>query len=372
MIDSLFGSTLPVGEVSSRPNTRLEELLLSEREQRVLEAVVNAHIDSREPVGSKTLAQLMPLSPASIRNVMAALHERGLINKPHASAGRIPTSAGLRYYVDMLLKMQPAPGEAELAMRRVADAGSVDRGMEEAGRVLSRLSQKACLIRAPRPRAVRLRQIELLRLRDDALLVILVTADGSVQNRLVEIGPVGGERLVKGPLPAEVTLERMSRYLSERVAGKTLAELRPLLEAEIASAREEAGALEQEALRLGRAAMGELPPPDAVVIEGQRHLVAGSSSQDPSRLSGVFSVLEERTRLLELLDRAEEAPGVRIFIGEENPLLELADLSVVTSTYGADEEVFGTLGVIGPVHMDYARVVPLVELAARAISQLLA
>jgi heat-inducible transcriptional repressor len=357
--------------VSAQKPPGLEELLLSEREQRVLEAVVNAHIDSREPVGSKTLAQQMPLSSASIRNVMGALHERGLIEKPHHSAGRVPTPAGLRYYVDTLLKLEAPTDEAEAEMRRLADAGSFDRAMEEAGRVLARLSQKACLIRAPRPRAVRLRQIELVRLRDDALLVILVTADGSVQNRLVELVPRAGEPLVKGPLPDAAALERMGRFLSERVAGKTLAEVRPQLEAEIAAARAEASALEAEtraALALGQAALAEHKGPSAVVIEGQRHLVG---VPDPARLSQVFQVLEERTRLLELLDRAEEAPGVRIFIGDENPLRELADLSVVTSTYGAEEEVFGTLGVIGPVHMDYARVVPLVELAARAISQLL-
>lgn len=347
----------------------LTGLLLSEREQRVLEAVVNEHIESSEPVGSLALAERMALSSATIRNVMGVLGERGLIDKPHASAGRVPTSLGLRYYVDTMLRWkEPGDDEQREIAARLHEAPTLDKAMEEAGRVLARLSQKACLVRAPKPRAVRLRQMELVRLRDDALLVILVTVDGSVHNRVIAADGTG---LSVGNLPDEGSLARMSRYLSELVAGRTLPEVRAVIEQEIANAREEQR-LEEEALRLGSAAIaGGEEPASAVMVEGSRHLLEGKDNKDVRRLAEVLSVLEERTRLLALLDRADEAPGVRIFIGDENPLKELADLSVVTSTYGAGQEVLGTLGVIGPVHMDYRRVVPLVEFTARMVSELL-
>lgn len=350
----------------------LTGLVLSEREQRVLEAVVNEHIESSEPVGSLALAERMALSSATIRSVMGVLGERGLIDKPHASAGRVPTPLGLRYYVDTMLQWkEPADAEQREITARLQEAPNLDRAMEEAGRVLARLSQKACLVRAPKPRAVRLRQIELVRLRDDALLVILVTTDGSVHNRVIAPSPDRGG-LAATALPDEDSLARMSRYLSDVVAGRTLAEVRPILEREIVAAREEQKRLEEEALRLGSAAIADdEAQAGAVMVEGSRHLLEGRESKDVRRLAEVLSVLEERTRLLELLDRADEAPGVRIFIGDENPLKELADLSVVTSTYGAGEEVLGTLGVLGPVHMDYRRVVPLVEFTARMVSELL-
>lgn len=351
----------------------LSGLVLSEREQKVLEAVVNEHIESSEPVGSLALAERMALSSATIRNVMSVLGERGLIDKPHASAGRVPTALGLRYYVDTMLQWrEPDDAEQREIASRLQEARSLDKAMEEAGRVLARLSQKACLVRAPKPRAVRLRQIELVRLRDDALLVILVTVDGSVQNRVLAPRPEGLGGIAPTPLPDPDALARMSRYLSELVAGRTLAEVRSVLEREIQAAREEHKRLEEAALRLGSAAIaGGEEPESAVMVEGSRHLLEGNDGKDVRRLAEVLSVLEERTRLLALLDRADEAPGVRIFIGDENPLKELADLSVVTSTYGAGEEVVGTLGVIGPVHMDYRRVVPLVEFTARMVSELL-
>ena len=155
--------------------------------ERVLEAVVNEHIESSEPVGSLALAERMSLSSATIRNVMGLLGERGFIDKPHASAGRVPTPLGLRYYVDTMLQVNEPPGAAQREIAaRVHEAPTLDKAMEEAGRVLARLSQKACLVRAPKPRGVRLRQIDLVRLRDDALLVILVTTDGSVQNRVLD------------------------------------------------------------------------------------------------------------------------------------------------------------------------------------------
>lgn len=348
----------------------------------MLAAIVEAHIDTAEPVGSKSLAEREELdcSPATIRNVMGQLHERGLIAKPHTSAGRVPTHAGFRYFVDYLLKLKEPPEKVRQEVEKQLErAGTVDRAIEEAGRLLSRLAKKAAVVRVPRSEAVRLKQIELVRLRDDAILVILITAEGIVQNRLLELGPEPGVLMSPGSVPkapSDDELLRMSRLLSERMAGRTLAEVRAMLEEEAKKTREELDALEEKALALGRAAVesggdGEDKSAREVVVEGEHHLLDPKDVGSVARMHELFEVLEERSRLIELLDRAEEAPGIRIFIGEENPLRELAEMSVITASYGNGVEVLGTLGVIGPTRMDYARVVPLVELTAQTVSRLL-
>lgn len=359
-----------------------EELLralepLSDREARVLAAIVQSHIDSPEPIGSKTLVEKsgLDVSPATIRNVMAQLHERGLIAKPHTSAGRVPTTAGFRYFVDSLLQLkEPPPQMRDEIAARLQDAGSVERALEEAGRVLSRLSQKACVVRAPRTEVARLKQIDFVRLRDDAVLVILVTAEGIVQNRLIELAPEGLVGAETPRLPDADELARVARYLTERAGGRTLDEVRTLLEAEKKAAEDELDDLKRAAVRLGQAALdgdrGSAPPP-GVVVEGERHLLDPSDPKSLERMKELLSVLEEKDRLVGLLDAAADAPGIRVFIGEENPLRELAEMSVITASYGDGVRVFGTLGVIGPTRMDYARVVPLVELTARMVSRLL-
>lgn len=351
----------------SRP---LEELALSERERAVLEAIVKEHIADGEPVGSKGLAQDLDVSSATVRNVMAALGERGLIEKPHASAGRVPTDAGFRFYVDALLRLEApsARARAEIA-QRVRGAGTVDQAVAEASRVLARLSQKACLVSAPGPAAVRIRQIELVRLRDDACLAILVTADGSVINRLIELKRSDGLFGVD-KLPGSDGLAQMARYLSELVDGRTLAEARPALEKEVARTQEELDEAQRAALQLGTAAVAESDPEGRLVVEGERHLLEGRDV-DVGRVQELMKVLDEKTRVLQLLERAQTAPGVRIFIGEESDLRELHDMTVVTSSYGRETDVFGTLGVIGPMRMDYERVVPLVELTAKMVSEVL-
>jgi heat-inducible transcriptional repressor len=354
--------------MSDRSQPDVAGVALSERERSVLEAIVAEHIRGGEPVGSKGLAEGLQVSSATVRNVMSVLHDAGLIAKPHASAGRIPTDAGFRFYVDSLLRLDEPTDRARAEIAAlVAEAPTVERALEEAGRVLARLSQKACVVRAPGPRAVKLKQIELVRLRDDACLVILVTADGSVQNRVVELRERGLVGLTALPDPS--ALMRMSQWLTHLTEGKTLQEARPALSAEIAQGRAELDRLETAALALGQDAVGAAED-ERVVVEGERHLLEGGTV-DVARMHELMGVLEEKQRLLQLLERADDAPGVRIFIGDENPLRELADMSVVTSSYGSDGEVFGALGVIGPTRMDYARVVPLVQLTARAISTIL-
>lgn len=347
---------------------------LNEREARVLAAIVEAHILHNEPVASRTLAARDDLhcSPATIRNVMAALHGRGLIAKPHTSAGRVPTTLGLRVFVDCLLQVQePPPTVQEEIAAQLAETGTVERALDEAGRVLSRLSQKACIVSAPRTDWVRLRQIDFLRLRDDALLVLLVTSEGLVQNRLVELDP-RTSFMGEGRLPPQEELSRIGRYLSGRIPGLSLAETRALLERERDDAASALDAWQQRAHELGALAVrAERREPPALRIEGERHLIDAQDPRSVARLPELLSALEEKSRIVTLLERAQDAPGVRLFIGEENPLRELADMTLITASYGNGSRILGTLGVIGPTRMDYARVVPLVELTAQLVSRLL-
>lgn len=347
---------------------------LTDREARVLAAIVEAHIAQNEPVASRTLAARDDLhcSPATIRNVMAALHGRGLIAKPHSSAGRVPTTLGLRVFVDCLLQVQEPPRDVQQEIAaQLAETGTVERALDEAGRVLSRLSQKACIVSAPRTDWVTLRQIDFLRLRDDALLVLLVTSEGLVQNRLIELAShtsLGDH----SPLPPQEELSRIGRYLSERIPGLSLAESRALLERERDDAASALDVWHQRAHALGALAVRpEKREAPALRIEGERHLVDAHDPKSVARLHELLFALEEKSRIVTLLERAQDAPGVRLFIGEENPLHELADMTMITASYGNSTRILGTLGVIGPTRMDYARVVPLVEVTAQLVSRLL-
>lgn len=339
---------------------------LTERERAVLQAIVDEHIHTAEPVGSKSLSARVDLgvSPATIRAVMAALAERGLIAQPHTSAGRVPTDRGFRYYVDEIMRVQaPAAAEQTEIRDRIDRAGAVDRAMAEASRALAKLSRQASIVVAPRSNAVRLKLFELVRLRDDAVLAILVTAEGLVQNRLLEL-----HGLRVAPPPNE--LERMGRFLSEMLAGLTLEEGRQRLRDEVAALLAKKATLEQQAVAIGQHALRDegAGEPGDVHVEGASNLVGAAQVE---RVKDVLALLEEKQRVSEIFDAAVEAPGIRVFIGEENRLRELTALSVVTATYGSGDEVLGTLGVIGPTRLDYARVVPLVDYTAGAISRLL-
>ncbi len=349
---------------------------LNEREAAILSALVRMHIDSKEPVGSKVLAAALQerLSPATIRSVMGALSERGLIAQPHTSAGRVPTDLGVRFYIDSVLQLAPAsPEEEGKILTSIHEATSLDGAAVEASRVLSRLSQQVCVLRAPRPERVRLAHIDLVRLRDDAVMCILVSEAGQVHNRVIELGPLlkgrlGGRRLV------DTEIAEHARLLTELARGRTLPELRQAVADRVAKEQ-------REAVELLEAIVGDaldVPADEAlpVVVAGGSHLLEGAEGRGPmdrqalERLRELYSLLEEQTRLLEILERAETAPGVRIFVGRESGVGELEDMSLVTATYGREGEILGSVGVLGPRHMDYARVVPLVTVTAHAVSGL--
>lgn len=345
---------------------------ISERERAILAAVVELHIDSKEPVGSKTLTSSLDLgvSPATVRSIMASLDEKGLIAKPHTSAGRVPTDRGLRFYVDTLLRLEEPPAEATREIQsRVVEARTLDSAMEEAGRVLSRLSRQACLIRAPRPDGTRLKHIELVPLREGSVLAILVSEAGLVQNRLLQLGPELKKRLAGVALLPE-TLARMGHYLTDLAQGLTLEQLLVRLRADVQHQEDQVLVLAQQlAEELGQ---DGLEPRDLpLLVEGRSHLLQGADPASLEKLRELYAVLEEKEQLVHLLDDAQAAPGVRIFIGQESGLGELAQMSLVTATYGNGTDIFGSVGVLGPMHMDYGRVVPLVSFTAEAVTGLL-
>jgi heat-inducible transcriptional repressor len=348
---------------------------LSEREKLVLAAIVDAHRTSGEPVSSGALATTSDLGVSSqtIRNVMGILAERGLIEKPHLSAGRIPTASGLRLYVDSILRLEapPEPDQAEIA-NRIHKAPNVESVVDEAGRVLSKLSRHATLVRVPRTDLARLRMIELIRLRDDAMLVILVTEQGIVQNRIVELAKEGLS--AAPPLDAD-RLAVLSRALSDEVRGRTLEGARRHLSEQIATATAAVDAASSQlAWQVAGRALDDAENDGGaplVKLEGEKHLLQSDDPAAMARMRELYDLIDEKSALAELLDEAAFAPGIRIFIGRESGLAELAGLTVVAAGYGRGEGVVGGLGVIGPMHLDFARVVPLVAFTADAISSLL-
>jgi heat-inducible transcriptional repressor len=336
---------------------------LSERERQVLQALVEAHIQTAEPVGSKAIASVtdLGLSPATIRNVLAALHERGLIGQPHTSAGRVPTDRGLRYYVDSLLRLQqPSAEERGEIVERIEDAG-MSHALREATRVLTRIARHTTIVVAARPESVRVKHLELVRLRDDAVLLILVLHDGKVQNRLLEWRGDLSDRA-----PEAAALEALQQRLAAIVADRTLEEARAALAAEMKGRRDELSALEQRLFQLSAKSIEASEP--TVLVEGTALLL--ENERDVRRTKELLELLEEDERVERLLARAATAPGIRIFIGEENPSAALSERGVVAAPLGTGGAL-GVLGVIGPRHLDYGRVVPLVDLTAQVVSKAL-
>lgn len=367
------------------PPVDAEDEALSERERLVLQGLIDEHIATAEPVGSKSIAAVLAersaavtavadigLSPATIRNVLAALHERGLIDQPHTSAGRVPTDRGLRYYVDSLLKLQtPTDDERGEIAARIGEAGGIDHALREATRVLRRLSRHTTVVVATRQEVGRLKHLELLRLRDDAVLLILVTADGKVQNRLLEWR---GE-----PAPDSSALERFGRRITELLEGRTFDEARAALAQEMQRTRSELAQLaegspaEIERRLLALSAQGLASSVDTtgsadVHVDGTAHLLERAPSLE--RTKELLALLEEDGRVQALLEHAARAPGIKVFIGDENPARALAERGVVAAPLGPDGSL-GVLGVIGPRHLDYNRVVPLVDLTAEVVRRTL-
>ena len=339
--------------------------MLDERARTLLKTLVERYIADGQPVGSRTLSRAsgLELSPATIRNVMADLEELGLIASPHTSAGRVPTARGYRVFVDTMLTAQPLdlsrvdPGLA--AVREQVQADQPQRVIAQAAQVLSNLSHFVGVVTAPRKAGV-FRHIEFLRLSERRVLVILVDADGDVQNRVI----VTARDYTQGEL-VEAT-----NYLNSHYAGLSLDGIRERLKTEIEALRGEIATLMQAAVQAGSEALAEST--EQVVVSGERNLLEVQDfGSDLGALRKLFDLFERKTELMRLLEVSSRAEGVRIYIGGESGVVPFEALSVVSAPYVVDGEVVGTLGVIGPTRMPYERMIQIVDITSRLVSHAL-
>jgi heat-inducible transcriptional repressor len=338
---------------------------LGERERDVLRAVVQEYISSGDPVGSSQLAGKaeFSVSSATMRNVMADLEALGFLEKPHTSAGRVPTDQGYRFYCDALLNLrEPGPKDRELIEQGLAQNAGADDAYQEASKMLHLLSHHAGVVVTPRPSATVFERIEFVRLRDDRVLAILVGRAGQVQNKVVALDfPITADELV-----------RAANYLNELLQQTSLEELRGRILSELEHERAQYDALASKALKLGAAATDLAAGSERMLIEGTGSFLDSPEFADVERMRALFRALDEKNKLLALLDRVQRAREMQIFIGAESDFSSAGDVSVIASPYGTGDQVLGTVGVIGPTRMNYQRIIPLVNFTAQVLSRLLA
>jgi heat-inducible transcriptional repressor len=335
------------------------------RARKILFAVVTEFIASGGAVGSRTLARKygLDLSAASIRNVLADLEEGGYLKQPHTSAGRVPTDQALRLFIDTLMEVRViAPEEQKKMGDRFAEIYSgAEDPLRAAGRYLSELSGAAAVIAAPRRELRSLAQLRFIPTRPGQLLAVLVFSDGTVENRFVP---------VDGPI-SDSELNRVHNLLADVIEGRSLGEVRDLFARRLAEDRMAVDALRRRAFELGSLAMPDLSSRDPLVIEGQARLIEAPEYTDVARLKKVVLALEEREELVGLLERTLAAGSVTVFVGSEAGELAGGELSLVVAPYVDRGRVAGTVGVLGPTRMDYAKVMPLVDATAAAMSEAL-
>ncbi|MEY4083325.1 MAG: hypothetical protein RL483_694 [Pseudomonadota bacterium] len=331
---------------------------MDDRSRRLLKTLIERYIVEGQPVGSRSLSKFsgLDLSPATIRNVMSDLEELGLVASPHTSAGRIPTPKGYRLFVDTLLTMQPLAPEQTAMLQEGLTADAPSRIMSHAASLLSSLSQFAGVVTSAR-RAGVFRHLEFLRLGERRLLLILVTPEGDVHNKVIQ---------TDRDYPVEALVEA-GNYLTTHYAGLSLDEVNRRLRQELVRLREDVSRLMLKAVEEGGAALTDAS--GALVISGERRLLEVTElSDDMSRLRQLFDLFEQKTMLSQLLTSTSTAQGIQIFIGGESALVPVEELSIVTAPYEVDGRVVGTLGVIGPTRMAYDRVIPIVDITARMVT----
>ena len=337
------------------------EEMLDERAKSLLKTLVERYIADGQPVGSRTLSKAsgLELSPATIRNVMADLEELGLIASPHTSAGRIPTARGYRLFVDTMLTVQPALLGADSRPIENLQPDQPQRVIANAAHLLSSLSSFVGVVTAPRKPSV-FHHIEFLRLGERRVLVIMVSPDGDVQNRVI----FTAQDL------SQSELAEASNRLNANYAGLTLEAVRERLKREVDTLRDEISSLMNAAVLAGAEAM--VDEQERVIISGERNLLMVQDfNNDMGSLRRLFDMFEQKTQLMRLLDVSSRAEGVRIYIGGESKVVPFEELSIVSSPYEVDGQIVGTLGVIGPTRMPYDRMIQIVDITSRMISQAL-
>lgn len=336
--------------------------MLNERAQILLKTLVERYIAEGQPVGSRTLSRYsgLDLSAASIRNVMSDLEDLGLITSPHTSAGRIPTARGYRLFVDTLLTIHPLDQVRIRELEEQLPPDNKARAVVAASNLLSQLTEFAGLVVTPKRQAVTLKQIEFLRLSEKRVLLILVTIEGDVQNRILVTE--------RDYTPSE--LIEASNFLSSHCHGRTLEALRVSLFEELRTLQADIARLMDAAMQASSQALAE--DDTGVVISGEGNLLRVEDfSSNVLRLRQLFGLFEEKTTLLQLLEVSQRADGIQIFIGHEAGVLPLDECSIVTAPYQVNGHVVGTLGVIGPTRMAYERIIPIVDITAKLLSSAL-
>lgn len=340
--------------------------LLTPRAQQLLRALIERYAQDGQPVGSRTLAKDagLTLSPATIRNVMSDLEDMGFVSAPHTSAGRIPTAQGYRFFVDTLMQIKPLTSAAVRELEGHLQSGAADMPavVSTASSLLSQFTHMAGVVTVPRVDRVTLRQIEFLPLSDNRVLAILVINSSEVQNRILHTN--------REYTRSELTMA--ANFINARCAGKELSAIRQVILDEMENARATMNQAMIDMVSVAHTAFADQGKSRGeYVMAGETNLMDFSELTDVDKLRRLFDAFSEKRDLLDLLDRSIEASGVQIFIGEESGYQILDDCSVVASPYVVDDEVVGVLGVIGPKRMAYDRVVPVVDITAKLLSNIL-
>jgi heat-inducible transcriptional repressor len=339
---------------------------LNQRSRDIFRAIVEAYVETGEPIGSRTISRRLgiSLSPATIRNVMADLEEQGLLYAPHTSAGRLPTEVGLRLFVNGLLELGDlSETERENIVLKCKAAGrSLPEVLAEASSMLSGLSSCAGLVFAPKTDRP-LRHIEFVQLGPGRALVVMVTEDGLVENRVVEV-PVG--------MPLS-TLQQASNYLNAKLVGRTLDETRADILKEIEEQRTQLDVLSSKVVEAGLATWAGIGSTGHLIVRGQAKLLEDVTAlSDLERIRSLFEALETHEAMVRLLDATGKADGVQIFIGAENTLFNYSGCSLIIAPYqNSREQIVGAIGVIGPTRINYARIIPMVDYTAKVLGRLL-
>jgi heat-inducible transcriptional repressor len=347
---------------------------LNERSREIFRLIVESYLATGEPVGSRNLSRILPmtLSPASVRNVMSDLEQLGLVYAPHTSAGRLPTEIGLRFFVDALMQIGDLTEHDRKAIEAQVAGEAAGRGqsttieavLTEASGLLSGLSRAAGVVLIAKSNQ-RLKHVEFVRLEPERALVVLVGEDGQIENRVLNI-PIG--------LPTSALVEA-SNFLNARIRGRTLAEVKLEIERRLKEGQAELDELTQKIVAAGLASWsGGGRDERKLIVRGQAHLLEDLKAlADLERVRLLFDDLETRREVVDLLGLAEQAEGVRIFIGSENKLFSLSGSSTIVAPYhDASGQIVGVLGVIGPTRLNYARIIPMVDYTAKVVSKLLA
>ena len=336
--------------------------MMDRRTQILLKTLVERYIVEGEPVGSRSLSKFsgLDLSPATIRNIMADLEEMGFIASPHTSAGRVPTARGYRFFVDTLLTVRPIDRIQLSQLEGNLHPAEPQKLINSASHLLSELTHFAGVVVAPRRKTPAFRHMEFLALSEKRVLLILVTPDGDVQNRI----------LFTEKAYSQAELTQAANFLNHNCAGLTFDEIRRRLQEELKRLREDMMLLMTAALEAGDQALAESS--DSYVISGERNLLDSVDlASDMTRLRELFELFEKKTLLIRILDTSMRAHGVQIFIGGESGIASLDECSVVTAPYEVDGQVVGTVGVIGPTRMAYERIIPIVDITAKLLSSAL-